>query len=183
MWHWSDRRWLQWKTDPNNTRHVIWAISKLIYFLSCLIYTNNYIYVLFYIFKDFGKVAAQETRPNDARCIIWATNKFFFSFFCVKLILHQQNTSILFGTFVVYLIILGAIQADSRESPRTVQVNYTLLGCYLYKWEFLVQARSANFLLTFQSFSGLILGQYPKKETQVSSSNIEAKYSQQESNN
>ena len=70
-------RWVM-KTGLNDTRHVIWAISKLIYFLSCLIYTNNYIQVLFYIFKGFGKVEVQEMRPNDARCIIWATSKFFF---------------------------------------------------------------------------------------------------------
>ena len=63
---------------PNDARHVVWAISKLIYFLSCLIYTNNYIQVLFYIFKGFGKVAVQEMRPNDARHVIWATSKFFF---------------------------------------------------------------------------------------------------------
>ena len=56
---------------PNNARHVVWAISKLIYFLSCLIYTNNYIQVLFYIFKGFGKVAVQEMGPNNAR-------RFFF---------------------------------------------------------------------------------------------------------
>ena len=63
---------------PNDTRHIIWAISKHIYFLLCLIYTNNYIQVLFYIFKGFGKVAVQETRPNNARRVIWATSKFFF---------------------------------------------------------------------------------------------------------
>ena len=80
---------------------------------------------------------------------------------------HISKTPWYFLVLVAYLIILGVIQADSRESPRTVQVNYTLLGHYL--WEFLVQARSANFLLTFQPFSGLISGQYPKKEIQVSS--------------
>ena len=95
---------------------------------------------------------------------------------------HISKTPCYFLILVVYLIILGAIQADSRESPRTIQVDYTLVDCYLYKWDFLVQARSANFLLTFQPFSGLISGQYPEKKTQVSSSNI-AKYSQQESNN
>ena len=57
---------------PNDARHIVWAISKLIYFLSCLIYTNNY------IFKGFEKVAAQEMRPNNARCVVWATSKFFF---------------------------------------------------------------------------------------------------------
>ena len=31
-----------------------------------------------------------------------------------------------FLVLVAYLIILGAIQADLRESPRTVQVDYTL---------------------------------------------------------
>ena len=80
-----------------------------------------------------------------------------------------------FLVLVAYLIILGAIQAKSRESPRTIQVYYMLLGHYLYdKWDFLVQTRSANFLPTFQPFSGLISGWYPKKETQVSSSNIKA---------
>ena len=69
------------KMGPNNARHVVWAISKLIYFLSCLIYTNNYIWVLFYIFKGFRKVAVQETRPNDARRVVWATSKFFFLYF------------------------------------------------------------------------------------------------------
>ena len=35
-------RWVM-KMGPNDTRHIIWAISKHIYFLLCLIYTNNYI--------------------------------------------------------------------------------------------------------------------------------------------
>ena len=39
----AQRRWVM-KMGPNNARHVVWAISKLIYFLSCLIYTNNLSY-------------------------------------------------------------------------------------------------------------------------------------------
>ena len=31
------------KTGPNDARHVVWAVSKFIYFISCLIYTYNYI--------------------------------------------------------------------------------------------------------------------------------------------
>ena len=68
-----------------------------------------------------------------------------------------------FLVLVAYLIILGAIQAGPRESPSAIQVHYNLLGQYLYKWDFLVQARSANFFRTFWPFLGLISGQNPKQ--------------------
>jgi hypothetical protein len=54
------------------------------------------------------------------------------------------------------------------SNPRSPQVPYKfqhlLLGQYLNKKFFLVQARSTNFLATFRSFSDLILGQKVKKE-------------------
>ena len=46
---------------------------------------------------------------------------------------HISKTPHYFLVLVAYLIILGAIQANSRESPRTIQVYYMLLGHYLYK--------------------------------------------------
>ena len=136
------------------------------------------------------------TLTVDDSIIVWSHNIFKLNIFQILVVYMSQAAlycmwwlfSLIskipwyFLVLVAYLIILGAIQADSRESPKTIQVDYTLLGHYLHKWDILIQARSANFLLTFQPFSSLIPGQYPEKETQVSSSNI-AKYSQQESNN
>ena len=54
-------------------------------------------------------------------------------YFTQFLMLYISKTPRYFLVLVAYLIILGAIQADSRESPRTIQLDYTLLRCYLYK--------------------------------------------------
>ena len=117
--------------------------------------------------EDSGLLHQQQLklRLEDSEARQWRTK-------CLLWRLSISKTPRYILVLVAYLIILRAIQADLRESPRTVQVDYTLLGRYLYKWDFLVQARSANFLLTFWPFSVLISGQYPEKDTEVSSSNI-----------
>ena len=53
--------------------------------------------------------------------------------FCIPSNASISKTSHYFLVLVAYLIILGAIQVNSRESPRTIQVYYMLLGHYLYK--------------------------------------------------
>ena len=40
-----------------------------------------------YIFKGFGKVAAEETGPNDTSGVIWAISKFFLIKNRIQLIL------------------------------------------------------------------------------------------------
>ena len=66
------------KMGLNNTRCIVWAISKSFYFILCLISINNCTIYVFCMFLRASGRAVEETGPNDTSGIFWAISKFFF---------------------------------------------------------------------------------------------------------
>ena len=90
--------------------------------------------------------------------------------FCPKILAVLKHCGKVFGG-----MFFDSFRQSEQESEEISALDALLAKIIIWRALVVHNCRSANFLPTFWPFSSLILGQYPKKETQVSSSKIKAK--------
>ena len=69
------------KADPNDARHVIWALGKCFFFtnLCLIVYLGSYIKNTG--LEGKGELVMVKTGLNDTRCVVWALGKPFYIYY------------------------------------------------------------------------------------------------------